>query len=200
MFLARAQMLRSSIRAVRATARGPAQQFARRTYASGQSHEGKKSSDLPWLLGSVGLGGPTIYYLSQSVPEKKPHDHDLHGDEHHATVEEGEKGQNVAETPAAAVKPEPQPDRDAEQKTEGESKPEEPQGSSLGEAHSNVDPHESRKAPGDSTGSISAKQEGISNTDTSNPLVNEPGENIKSEAEIETAKAKGAVYPEQPQA
>ncbi|KAL4805669.1 hypothetical protein BDV18DRAFT_139620 [Aspergillus unguis] len=56
----------------------------------------------------------------------------------------------------------------------------------------------SRKAPA-GTGSISSKQEGLDNADTSNPFVNEPGKSVKGEGETETAKLKGTVSPERPQ-
>ncbi|PLB47552.1 hypothetical protein P170DRAFT_510380 [Aspergillus steynii IBT 23096] len=200
MLFARANLLRASMRAASSTARRPAQQLARRTYASGHSHETKKSSDLPWLLGSVGLGGPAAVYLWQQRPQKKSHDH--HGDEHHSASDAEKK-----EAEAPAEEAEPQPDRDAEQKTEqqpeqqpeqkseGGSGAEEPKG----EPPSNVDQPDSRKEPGDSA-STSAKQEGVSNSTTDNPFVNEPGKSVKGEGETETAKVKGTVAAERPQA
>lgn len=47
--------------------------------------------------------------------------------------------------------------------------------------------------------STSAKQEGLSNTNTMNPYVNEPGKSQKGEGETETVKVKGTVKPERPQ-
>ncbi|KAL4900096.1 hypothetical protein BDW74DRAFT_162371 [Aspergillus multicolor] len=55
-----------------------------------------------------------------------------------------------------------------------------------------------RKAPA-GEGSISSKQEGLSNADTSHPYVNEPGKSITGEGETETAKFKGTVSPQRPQ-
>lgn len=49
-------------------------------------------------------------------------------------------------------------------------------------------------------GSISSKQEGLSNADTMNPYVNEPGKSMKGEGETETAKVKGTVSTTRPQA
>ncbi|KAK1147776.1 hypothetical protein N8T08_000289 [Aspergillus melleus] len=201
MLFARANLLRASIRAAGSTARRPAQQLARRTYASGGSHETKKSSDLPWLLGSVGLGGPAAFYLIQSRPQKQSHDH--HGEAHTGGPEDAEKKE--AET--SAKEAEAQPDRDAEQKTEQASEPksdegsgdDKPKGGSLGEPPSNVDQPDTRKEAGDFT-STSGKQEGVSNTTTDNPYVNEPGKSVKGEGETETAKVKGTVAPERPQA
>ncbi|KAK5807644.1 hypothetical protein VI817_001902 [Penicillium citrinum] len=48
-------------------------------------------------------------------------------------------------------------------------------------------------------GSISSKQEGLSNADTMNPYVNEPGKSAKGEGETETAKVKGTVSTSRPQ-
>jgi len=48
-------------------------------------------------------------------------------------------------------------------------------------------------------GSISSKQEGLSNADTMNPYVNEPGKSQKGEGETETAKVKGTVSTDRPQ-
>jgi hypothetical protein len=48
-------------------------------------------------------------------------------------------------------------------------------------------------------GSISSKQEGLSNTDTLNPHINEPGKSQKGEGEVETAKVKGTVSTNRPQ-
>ncbi|KAL3469296.1 hypothetical protein BJX99DRAFT_241627 [Aspergillus californicus] len=57
----------------------------------------------------------------------------------------------------------------------------------------------SRKGPSD-VNSMSSKQEGLDNADTSHPYVNEPGKSVKGEGETETAKVKGTVSPKRPQA
>ena len=49
------------------------------------------------------------------------------------------------------------------------------------------------------TGSMSFKQEGLSNTNTSNPYVNEPGLSQKGEGETDSAKVKGTVQHDRPQ-
>ncbi|RAL01300.1 uncharacterized protein BO80DRAFT_424855 [Aspergillus ibericus CBS 121593] len=191
MVLARPHILRASARAVGVAARRPpTQQFARRTYA--QSHDAPKSSDMPWLIASVGLGLPTAYYLLQGGPQKKPHHgHDeAHGAGH---VEKGEKKEAESSAGDAA----PQPDRDSEQKVESSGSGSTP--STDGKAPSEADQAASRKEPG-SSATISSKQEGLSNTDTDNPFVNEPGKSQKGEGETETAKVKGTVAPDRPQA
>ncbi|KAL4995325.1 hypothetical protein BDV10DRAFT_196781 [Aspergillus recurvatus] len=70
-----------------------------------------------------------------------------------------------------------------------------------GDSHptpSEKDKPAARKAPA-GEGSISSKQEGLSNQDTSNPYVNNPGKSITGEGETETAKFKGTVSPQRPQ-
>ncbi|KAJ5129622.1 uncharacterized protein N7515_005661 [Penicillium bovifimosum] len=57
----------------------------------------------------------------------------------------------------------------------------------------------SRHGPPGGTGSISSKQQGLSNTDTMNPYVNEPGKSQKGEGETESVKVKGTVTPDRPQ-
>lgn len=47
---------------------------------------------------------------------------------------------------------------------------------------------------------MSGKQEGLSNATTDNPYINEPGKSKKGEGETETAKVKGTVALERPQA
>lgn len=47
--------------------------------------------------------------------------------------------------------------------------------------------------------STSAKQEGVSNTNTMNPYINEEGKSQKGEGETETVKLKGTVKSERPQ-
>lgn len=47
---------------------------------------------------------------------------------------------------------------------------------------------------------MSGKQEGWSNATTDNPFINAPGKSVKGEGETETAKVKGTVSPQRPQA
>lgn len=47
---------------------------------------------------------------------------------------------------------------------------------------------------------MSFKQQGLSNADTMNPYINEPDKSQKGEGETETAKLKGTVRPDRPQA
>ncbi|KAL2871635.1 uncharacterized protein BJX67DRAFT_342736 [Aspergillus lucknowensis] len=65
-------------------------------------------------------------------------------------------------------------------------------------APSTHDQPASRKDPA-GTNTMSSKQEGLSNADTSNPYVNEPGKSVKGEGETESAKVKGTVSTKRPQ-
>ncbi|KAJ5550144.1 hypothetical protein N7461_004842 [Penicillium sp. DV-2018c] len=53
--------------------------------------------------------------------------------------------------------------------------------------------------PPGGTGSISSKQQGLSNSDTMNPYVNESGKSRKGEGEADSAKVKGTVATDRPQ-
>lgn len=70
--------------------------------------------------------------------------------------------------------------------------------SSRGKAPSEVDQPATRKEPG-GVGTMSSKQEGLDNADSSNPYINEPGKSIKGEGETESAKLKGTVSTKRPQ-
>ncbi|KAL2819960.1 hypothetical protein BJX63DRAFT_428287 [Aspergillus granulosus] len=63
---------------------------------------------------------------------------------------------------------------------------------------SSQDQPATRKAPAGAN-TMSSKQEGLDNADTSHPYVNEPGKSVKGEGETETAKVKGTVSPSRPQ-
>jgi hypothetical protein len=60
------------------------------------------------------------------------------------------------------------------------------------------DAHKTPDSPAAKSGAISAKQEGVSNTETKNPRIDEPGKSKKAEGYIESAKATGTVAPERP--
>lgn len=154
-----------------------------------------------------------IFYVAQSGPVKKSHG-DAHGD-HKEETEGKEEAEQPADREAAEEKPSTQ-DSGAQQK-----KDEEKGGQEIGEAnkedsghdevsHFNsssmlffgIDANSSQPAaskPTGGPGSISAKQEGLSNTDSKNPHIDEPGQSEKGEGETETAKVKGTVKPERPQ-
>ncbi|PYH85711.1 hypothetical protein BO82DRAFT_389342 [Aspergillus uvarum CBS 121591] len=196
MVLARPQILRASARALGTVRRQvPTQQFARRTYAQA-TESTNKSSDLPWLIGSLGLGIPGAYYLLATGPKAAASSHDTPDTHHHGEP----KGKTSTSAPlekeesAAAKDSAPQPDRDAEQKTDSGAAT----ASTDGKAPSEADEPSTRKEPGNSA-TISGKQEGLSNATTDHPHVNEPGKSVKGEGETETAKVKGAVSPDRPQ-
>lgn len=55
------------------------------------------------------------------------------------------------------------------------------------------------KGPGEFSGATSAKQQGVSNTETKHPELDAPGKSVKGEGETESAKLKGTVSTERPQ-
>ncbi|KAF7121552.1 hypothetical protein CNMCM5793_009022 [Aspergillus hiratsukae] len=174
MVLARPQIIRASLRAVGATARRPLQQAGRRTYASAQEGAGK-SSDLPWMLGSVAFTVPAAFYLLTPAPTKIS-EHNHHGE---MRMTETKK---ISET------------------KEAEEGPEAPEDGTVGP---DVKPSEidvpTAKKPPQGANTMSSKQEGLDAADTDNPYINEPGKSVKGEGETDTAKLKGTVDPSRPQ-
>jgi len=83
MAFARASFVRGAFRAGRtsrpaATRTQAWRQIGQRGYASGGHEATKAGGDLPWLIGSVGVTVPTIWYLLANPPEA-PHGDDEHG-------------------------------------------------------------------------------------------------------------------------
>ncbi|PTU24514.1 hypothetical protein P175DRAFT_0497648 [Aspergillus ochraceoroseus IBT 24754] len=78
MVLARAAIVRASVRGINAIGRNPTQQIGRRTYAA--AYKTRKTSDMPWMLISVAVAGPGVWYLYEPRPAKTGH-HESHGDE-----------------------------------------------------------------------------------------------------------------------
>ncbi|OOQ87035.1 hypothetical protein PEBR_19083 [Penicillium brasilianum] len=82
----------------------------------------------------------------------------------------------------------------------GSIKPTSPQGN-VEASQPNTSTNDEPRAMGPPSGpnSMSAKQQGLSNADTMNPYVNEPGKSEKGEGETDTAKLKGTVRVDRPQ-
>lgn len=55
------------------------------------------------------------------------------------------------------------------------------------------------RGPGEYSGATSAKQQGLSNTETKHPELDVPGKSVKGEGETESSKLKGTVSTERPQ-
>ncbi|RJE23968.1 hypothetical protein PHISCL_03674 [Aspergillus sclerotialis] len=166
----------------------PAQYIPRRAYSDGEPTEGTKTSDAPWLLAAVGLGGPAGWYLWTTGPEKKPHhgdeahDHE-HGKVHHEQNTEEEEEGNQAE-PASSPEAKGEPEK-AVQRLEQRNE-------ASDQRPSEVDKPEAVKyAGGPST--TSGKQIGTDNFNTSNPYTSNPELSHKSEGDADTAKLQGSV-------
>ncbi|PKY03362.1 hypothetical protein P168DRAFT_319892 [Aspergillus campestris IBT 28561] len=63
----------AALRPTQATASRSTQLFARRSFATQPPQHGQRSSDVPYALGALILGGGGAFLLLQSGPEKKPH-------------------------------------------------------------------------------------------------------------------------------
>ncbi|CRG84124.1 hypothetical protein PISL3812_01453 [Talaromyces islandicus] len=128
-----------------------------RSYAS-QASQKSKSSEIPWMVGSIVLTVPALLYLLNSRPEVP------HGLKPHRSVTE-----------------------EVEAHEEDSKKSEKP---------SERDPAKATRPPtdaGKNSGAQSAKQQGLSNTETKHPNLEDPGKSVKAEGETDTAKLKGTV-------
>ncbi|CDM35132.1 unnamed protein product [Penicillium roqueforti FM164] len=101
------------------------------------------------------------------------------------------------DTKKPSSKPHTQP-RGANQEYSQESEATQVGGQNIKSGSSGGDVPRGMGAP-NGPGSISAKQEGLSNADTMNPYVNEPGKSKKGEGETDSVKAKGTIRPGRPQ-
>jgi len=175
------------------------QHTARRGYASA-GHALKKSSDLPGLLSAIAITIPSTWYILQSSPSgghdhDDSHDHDAgHGEEKH----EEKEGESKEEQPEASEKDE---SASEEKPKEGENP------AQLADDSKKPDDSKPRDEPAPvnlakSSNEMSGKQEGISNADTGHSELSKklPEVSKKGEGAPESAKHKGTVSTDRPQA
>ncbi|KAK4941933.1 hypothetical protein LTR10_018263 [Elasticomyces elasticus] len=189
MALPRSAALRSSLRSAtlkRTTtqARTTLRDIGRRTYA--ESHTTKKSSDLPWLIGSVVFTVPAAGWLLQQGP-KTTSDHG-HGDaEHHEDAEE-------APAEESDEKEEPKEDDEEESKDEGkdedDSVSDKKGGTTEPEDQTAGSPDGTARHTTESAGD-KEKQGDISGA--SNPFLGEGDRSKKPEGPAATARIHGTV-------
>jgi len=142
------------------------------------------------MVGSVVIGGSAIMYLLLVGPERASH-HGTHGPGGGKQVEvsppepvEGRPREESKATQAAAEKT-------AEAKSQGqETKRTKPELQDIPPSQAD---QPSAQKPAGGSGTMSGKQEGLSNADTSNPFLNRPEESKKREGETDSAKLKGTV-------
>ncbi|KAI0376631.1 hypothetical protein F5Y04DRAFT_265971 [Hypomontagnella monticulosa] len=109
--MASSHVLASALRSVarRATASAPVHRHsllrsaARRSYASTGHGHAEKTSDMPWLIGSVAVTVPGVAWLLSSGPSKKAdaHHHDdasAHGEEKAEAVDSSAEGSSSSES------------------------------------------------------------------------------------------------------
>ncbi|KAJ9291324.1 hypothetical protein DTO021C3_1124 [Paecilomyces variotii] len=173
------------------------QQLGRRSYASQGGHGGEqKSSDLPWAVGAVAITVPSAYLLLSSGPEL-PHGHEK--EQVPKSIAEPEEPREEAkeeaepEAPKEEAKKEEAPEGAKEEEKEKPAEDEKPSQYDQPGAVKMID------GAGKTPGSISGKQEGLDNANTSNPFTTAPGKSEKVEGDVETAKLKGSVDPQRPE-
>ncbi|PSN66038.1 hypothetical protein BS50DRAFT_574513 [Corynespora cassiicola Philippines] len=202
-------------RAIRAAELQPWQRtLQRRTYASGHGAHGQtKTSDLPWAASAiVGTAAGLYYVVSQDYGHGEHHDdhHDKHEEAHEeeapaqeeAPKEEAKeepKEESKEEAPKEEKKPEAEEKKEEEPKEEkSEEKKEEPKAEASPDKSDEPTPRKEPKSSNETSG----KQEGLSNADTkhTHAIHEEPEKSKKGEGVAETAKLKGTVSTERPQA
>ncbi|KAH8705300.1 hypothetical protein BGW36DRAFT_367322 [Talaromyces proteolyticus] len=153
---------------------------ARRLYASQANPGGQKSSEIPWLVGSIAVTVPAAFYVLNSGPQGKEHEVESHepvaNEEENVEKEKGEDEQD-------------------------EGKEENPSDAGDGAAPSEQDlPDADKKpeSPGGKSGSQPAKQQDDSGAETRNPHLEDPGKSKKAGGGVETGKVKGTVSSERP--
>ncbi|KAJ9613512.1 hypothetical protein H2200_003454 [Cladophialophora chaetospira] len=209
--LPRPTALRGSIRSfslkragtqARATLRG----VGRRTYAS--EHGAQKSSDIPWLIGSIVVTVPAAGWLWQQGPTKSDHGHghDAHTEEEHedAPAEESkeEGGEEPKEEESGKEDDSGKEDEsgDKEEDKQDESKDEDKDDSGREGKDKEVSgkgkalPESESKEEKDSQGDLSG---------SNHPAMTRPQQQKKPEGPPATAKLHGTVdksqRPEEPQ-
>ncbi|CAI7637960.1 unnamed protein product [Penicillium palitans] len=123
-----------------------------------------------WIMVPIALGVPLSIYLWRRGNAKKPNN------------------EAVGENRGA--------NQEYKQNAEGNQSVERQHSDTSSSAHDEPRAMGSAKGPT----SMSFKQQGLSNADTMNPYINEPDKSQKGEGETETAKLKGTVRPDRPQA
>ncbi|KAJ5583298.1 hypothetical protein N7535_001918 [Penicillium sp. DV-2018c] len=142
---------------------------SQRSYATDAPGGGGPANNQRLALIAVGLGVPIAFYLFNRSPANQAGAVTSGGG--------GERGANQEYTKNA----------------EGN------QGSSSGSSGPGGHDVPRAMGPPGGTGSISSKQQGLSNSDTMNPYVNESGKSRKGEGEADSAKVKGTVATDRPQ-
>ncbi|KAF2646304.1 hypothetical protein P280DRAFT_486002 [Massarina eburnea CBS 473.64] len=181
----------------------------RRTYASAHGGEAVKKSDLPWAVGAV---VSTVVGLYVVVNQDTGGHHDEHHDEAHEEHEESqEESKEDQPEEKAEDKSEDKPEKKSDEKAEN--KPEKSDDKSEEKKDKKDESKDNESSPDDSDkptprkdsksqNETSGKQEGLSNTDTkhSTQIDQDDQKSKKGEGSAETAKLKGTVSTDRPQA
>ncbi|EXJ76823.1 uncharacterized protein A1O5_01331 [Cladophialophora psammophila CBS 110553] len=160
----------------------------RRTYAT--EHGAHKSSDIPWLVGSLVVTVPAAGWLLQQGPQKSDHGHGSHTKEKHeeappeASKEEEEEEpakEDTEGTKEGGKEEESQDEGREESASEGDDKETTPKGTALPEDQAKQSEEKGAK---DAQGDVSG---------ANNPFMGEADRSKKPEGMDATAKLHGTV-------
>ncbi|KIW33535.1 uncharacterized protein PV07_00375 [Cladophialophora immunda] len=155
----------------------------RRTYAT--EHGAQKSSDIPWLVGSLVVTIPAAGWLLQQGPQKSDHGHGSHATEKHEEAseepKEEEQSKEDTESTEEAGKEESQDEGKEESTSEGGEEEPTSKGTALPEDKSKQSEEKGAK---DAQGDVSG---------ANNPFMGDEERSKKPEGMEETAKIHGTV-------
>ncbi|KIW64472.1 hypothetical protein PV04_09403 [Phialophora macrospora] len=192
--LPRSAALRGSIRSfslkrVGIQARTSLRGVGRRSYAS--EHGTQKSSDLPWLIGSIVVTVPAAGWLWQQGPTKSDHGHghDAHAEKQHedAPAEDSEEEEESPKEDSGKDEDDKQEEgkeegkEESDDQGEGEDKEVTPKGTAVSDDKSSTSESKGAK---DAQGDVSGSK---------NPFMDSSEEAHKPEGPAATAKIHGTV-------
>eukprot|EP01099_Mayorella_cantabrigiensis_P006569 TRINITY_DN5521_c0_g1_i1.p1 TRINITY_DN5521_c0_g1~~TRINITY_DN5521_c0_g1_i1.p1 ORF type:complete len:227 (+),score=37.49 TRINITY_DN5521_c0_g1_i1:139-819(+) len=199
MVLPRSSVLRGSIRAFTlkragTQARASLRSIGQRTYASG--HEAKKTSDLPWLIGSIAFTVPAASWLIAQAPETSDHGHGH--EDHKAKEEEAEEEPKEESSDSEETKEEDSEESkdDAKDDSSEDSKEESSDDDSGKETPEEDSDDDSAPGSAPKDRKTESKGEKDAKSDVSgakHPALTDPEKSRKSEGVPATAKIHGTV-------
>ncbi|KAL1965700.1 hypothetical protein VTN77DRAFT_5200 [Rasamsonia byssochlamydoides] len=172
---------------------------ARRFYANQAGHGApQKKSDLPWLITSLALTVPAAVYLYNSGPPETEH-----GIGPQRPVMKGDDGPHDHKkapqpAPEEVEEKKPEEEKPAEEVSEEEAAPAAEEGDNRPSERDPPRAYKGAESPAVKSGAQSAKQQGLSNTETKHPWLESSGKSAKAEGDTDSAKLQGTLAPERP--
>lgn len=164
--------------------------IGRRGYAS--EHTEKKSSDLPWLIGSVAVTVPAATWLWSQGPTKSDHGHDSHAEEVTPAPAEGSEEESKDEE---EDKEEPKEEESSDDSKEESSEDSDKDSESTKEEDKKSAPEKDGTAVSEAKGEKDAQSD-VSGA--SNPYMGSDEKSKKPEGPPATARIKGTVDSSRP--